>query len=174
MPLGTGAATAITATTKLFNSVGGLGPAIADGTTLTVNGKTVTFKASDPPTAAGLLAGSGVLGNIVTDTSGNSTIYMGTSNTYTSATVGDVLTAIDLASGVKTATIANGIATFAANGTPSQLSAGAVTLQTSTGADLSITGPADFLNSLQLTSSTGPGPATITATRTTSAAPSAR
>ncbi|MBI5129144.1 MAG: DUF1522 domain-containing protein [Rhodopseudomonas palustris] len=169
VPLGTGAATAITATTKLFNSVGGLGPAIADGTTLTVNGKTVTFKASDPPSAAGLLAGSGVLGNIVTDTSGNSTIYMGTSNTYTSATVGDVLTAIDLASGVKSATIANGIATFAANGTPSQLSAGAVTLQTSTGADLRITGPADFLNSLQLTGSTGPGPATLTATRSTGA-----
>ncbi|MFC0241607.1 DUF1522 domain-containing protein [Rhodopseudomonas telluris] len=167
--LGTGAATAITATTKLFNSVGGLGPAIADGTTLTVNGKSVVFKSSDPPSAAGLLAGSGVLGNIVTDTSGNSTIYMGTSNTFTSATVGDVLTAIDLASGVKTATISGGVATFSANGTPSQLNSGVVTLQTSTGADLSITGPADFLNSLRLTSSTGPGPATITATRTTSA-----
>ncbi|WP_322518087.1 DUF1522 domain-containing protein [Rhodopseudomonas palustris] len=170
VPLGTGAATPITATTKLFNTVGGLGPAIADGTTLTVNGKSVTFKASDPPSAAGLLVGSGVLGNIVTDTSGNSTIYMGTSNTYTSATVGDVLTAIDLASGVKSATIANGVATFAANGTPSQISAGgAVTLQTSTGADLSITGPADFLSSLNLTASTGPGPATLTATRSTGA-----
>ncbi|MGO3932921.1 DUF1522 domain-containing protein [Rhodopseudomonas pseudopalustris] len=168
VPLGTGAASPITATTKLFNTVGGLGPAIADGTTLTVNGKSVTFKASEPPSAAGLLAGSGVLGNIVTDTSGNSTIYMGTSNTFTSATVGDVLTAIDLASGVKSATIANGVATFTANGTTSQISAGgAVTLQTSTGADLSITGPADFLKSLNLTASTGPGPATLNATRST-------
>ncbi|MCG6204500.1 DUF1522 domain-containing protein [Rhodopseudomonas sp. HC1] len=170
--LNTGATSAITATTKLFNTVGGLQTgAIADGTTLNVNGKSIVFKASDPPNAAGLLAGSGVLGNIVTDTSGNSTIYMGTSNAYTSATVGDVLTAIDLASGVKTATIAGGVATFATNGTPSQISgSGVVTLQTSTGADLSITGPADFLNTLKLTGSTGPGPATVTATRTTSAA----
>ena len=168
VPLGSAAATAITTSTKLFNSVGGLGTAIADGTSLTVNGKTITFKASDPPTAAGLLAGSGVLGNIVTDTAGNSTIYLGTSNTYTPATVGDVLTAIDLASGVKSASIAAGVATFTANGTASSISgAGVVTLQTSSGADLSVTGPADFLNSLRLTTSTGPGPTTIDVMRIT-------
>jgi hypothetical protein len=169
VPLGNSGANPMTTNTKLFNTVGGLSTtAIADGTTLNVNGKTVVFKASDPPTPAGLLAGSGVLGNIVTDSSGNSTIYLGTSTTYTPASVGDVLTAIDLASGVKSASIANGIATFTANGTPSSIAAGAITLRTSTGADLSITGPADFLNKLSLSSSTGPGPTTINAVRTTS------
>jgi len=167
--LGSAAATGITASTKLFNTVGGLGAAIADGTTLTVNGKTITFKASDPPSAAGLLAGSGVLGNIVADSSGNSTIYLGTSNTFTSATVGDVLTAVDLASGVKSASITSGVATFTANTTPSSITGGTVTLNTSTGADLHITGPADFLNSLHLTTSTGPGPTTLDVPRTTSA-----
>ncbi|MFZ5739052.1 MAG: DUF1522 domain-containing protein [Pseudomonadota bacterium] len=170
VPLGSAAATAINASTKLFNSVGGLGAAIADGTTLTVNGKTITFKASDPPSPSGLLVGSGVLGNIVADSQGNSTIYLGTSNTFTNATVGDVLTAIDLASGVKSATIAGGVATFAANGTPSSISTGGVvTLNSSTGADLHVTGPADFLKSLNLTTSTGSGPTTIDVPRITGA-----
>ncbi|MGX7742672.1 DUF1522 domain-containing protein [Rhodopseudomonas parapalustris] len=170
VPLGSAGATAINASTKLFNSVGGLGSPIADGTTLTVNGKSITFKASDPPSPAGLLAGSGVLGNIVADSQGNSTIYLGTSNTFTSATVGDVLTAIDLASGVKSASVNAGIATFSANGTPSSISTGGVvTLNSSTGADLHITGPADFLASLNLTTSSGLGPTTIDIPRITSA-----
>ncbi|OPF92664.1 DUF1522 domain-containing protein [Rhodopseudomonas palustris] len=168
--LGTGASAPITASTKLFNTVGGLGAAIADGTTLTVNGKTITFKASDPPSPAGLLVGSGVLGNIVADSQGNSTIYLGTSNTFTNATVGDVLTSIDLASGVKSATISGGIATFTANGTASSISgAGVVTLNSSTGADLHVTGPADFLKSLNLTTSTGSGPTTLDVPRITGA-----
>uniref|UniRef100_Q07RF9 Flagellin n=1 Tax=Rhodopseudomonas palustris (strain BisA53) TaxID=316055 RepID=Q07RF9_RHOP5 len=161
----------MTTNTKLFNTVGGLSTTpIADGTTLTVNGKTVTFKASDPPTPAGLLAGSGVLGNIVTDSSNNSTIYLGTSNTYTPATVGDIMTAIDVASGVKSVSIANGIATYTSNGSPSSITGGALTLRTSTGADLNINGPADLLNQLSLTASTGPGPTTISQPRITSGA----
>jgi flagellin len=50
-----GAATtnaSITTSTKLFNTVGGLSTtAISDGTTLTVSGKTITFKAEAPPAA---------------------------------------------------------------------------------------------------------------------------
>jgi len=48
-----------------------------------------------------------VSGNVVTDGSGNSTVYLNAATT-----VGDVLTAFDLASGVKTAAIASGAATL--------------------------------------------------------------
>ena len=103
-------------TTQLFNTNGGLtATAIADGTTLSVNGKTITFKTADAPAAASMPAGSGVLGNVATDGNGNSTIYLGNQTNFTNATVGDLLTAIDLANGVKSATIANGVATIATN-----------------------------------------------------------
>src|SRR3954447_12496483 len=62
--LATGATTNITANTRLFNTVGGLSTtAIADGTTLTVNVKSITFKASAVPAATDVPSGSGVLGN---------------------------------------------------------------------------------------------------------------
>jgi flagellin len=172
-----GASTAaISANSLLFSPLNGSPAlsttAITDGTVLNVNGKTITFKASAAPAAASLPAGSGVLGNIVADSSGNSTIYLGTSSTTTSATLGDVLTAIDLASGVKSATnTAGGVASFATNSgqTASSVSGGgAVTLNSSTGADLSVTGAADFLKSLGLTTATGGGAATVVAARTTS------
>jgi flagellin len=164
----------LTATTKLFGLSGTptlSQTGITDGTTLTVNGKTITFKAAAAPAAASVPAGSGVLGNIVADANGNSTIYLGTSSTTTTATVGDVLTAIDLASGVKSTANASGIATFSTNSgqTASAVSANVVTLRSSTGADLSVTGSADFLNSIGLTTATGGGDATVGATRTTSA-----
>ena len=54
--------------------------------------------------------------------------------------------------------------------TPSSVSGGgAVVLKSSTGADLSVTGNADFLKELGLTTATGGGNATVTANRTTSA-----
>jgi flagellin len=165
----------LAATTKLFAPLGGtaaLGQtAIADGTVLTVNGKTITFKASAAPAAAGVPAGSGVLGNIVADTAGNSTIYLGSSSTTTTATLADVLTAIDLASGVKSNAVTSGVAAFSTNAgqTASSVSGGAVTLKSSTGADLSVTGAADFLKSLGLTTATGGGNTTVGAVRTTSA-----
>jgi flagellin len=172
---GTATTGTLAATTKLFAPVGGtaaLGQtAIADGTVLSVNGKTITFKASAAPAAAGVPAGSGVLGNIVADTAGNSTIYLGTSSTTTTATLGDVLTAIDLASGVKSNAVTSGVAAFSTNSgqTASSVSGGAVTLKSSTGADLSVTGAADFLKSLGLTTATGGGNTTVGAVRTTSA-----
>jgi flagellin len=142
-----------------------------DGQTLTVNGKTITFKSGSAPAGTALPAGSGVLGNIVTDGNGNSSVYLGTTGTPT-GTVGDLLTAIDLASGVQKAVIntATGVAAFSnASGTNGAIAAGVATLTTGTGADLSITGKADLLKALGLTTSVGGGNATVTKARTTSA-----
>ncbi len=168
----TSAAAAITANTQLFNSHGGLSTtAIADGTQLTVNGKTITFKTSDAPQGNNIATGTGVLGRIGTDGNGNSTIYLGNQDKFTNATVGDVLTAIDLANGVKSASISNGVATISnsSDQTPSSIDAsGVVTIKSSTGADLNLTGPTDLLANLNLTTAGGSGPLTLTKQRTTS------
>ena len=140
-----------------------------DGQTLTVNGNTITFKSGSAPAGTALPAGSGVLGNIVTDGNGNSSVYLGTTGTP-AGTVGDLLTAIDLASGVQKAVIntTTGVAAFSnSSGTNAAIAGGIVTLTTGTGADLSITGEADLLNALKLTTSVGGGDATVTRARTT-------
>ena len=140
-----------------------------DGQTLTVNGHTITFKSGSAPAGTALPAGSGVLGNIVTDGNGNSSVYLGTTGTPL-GTVGDLLTAIDLASGVQKAVIntTNGTAAISnSSGTNAAIAGGIVTLTTGTGADLSITGEADLLNALKLTTSVGGGNATVTRARTT-------
>ncbi|UYO56082.1 DUF1522 domain-containing protein [Rhodopseudomonas palustris] len=160
----------VAAATQLFNSHGGLSStAIADGTTLSVNGKTITFKTSDAPQGNNIASGTGVLGRIGTDGNGNSTIYLGNQSNFTNATVGDVLTAIDLANGVKSASISNGVATIStsAGQTPSSVSGGIVTINSSSGADLNLTGPTDLLKNLGLTTATGSGPLTLTKQRTT-------
>src|SRR4051794_21391659 len=141
----------------------------ADGDTVTVNGKTITFRSGAAPASTAVPSGSGVSGNLVTDGSGNTTVYLAT------ATVNDLLSAIDLASGVKTVSITAGAATIAvSNSQPgaavSTAAGGAVTLKSSTGADLSVTGKADLLKALGLTTSTGAGNATVNVARTTSAA----
>jgi len=136
-----------------------------DGETLTVNGKTITFKSGTVPAAAAAPAGSGVSGNIVTDGNGNSTIYFGTTATPT-ATVADLTNAIDLASGVQKAVISAGAATLSnSSGTNAAIAGGVLTLNTGTGADLSITGRADLLKSLGLTASVGSGDVTVTQQR---------
>ncbi|MGY3391814.1 flagellin [Bradyrhizobium sp. USDA 3311] len=161
------------ATTLLGTTASGkLTTAPTDGDTLTVNGKTITFRTGTAPASSAVPSGSGVSGHLVTDGSGNTTIYLGdTATTSTLATVGDILAAIDLASGVKTSTISAGAATIgaASGASPSTAAAGVVTLKSSAGADLSVTGKADFLFELGLTGATGGGNATVTATRTTSA-----
>src|SRR3984893_16631118 len=87
---------------------------IATGDTLTVDGHVITFKTGAAPAANTLPAGSGVLGNIVTDGNGNSSVYLNAG----AATVNDLLTAVDLATGVKTASnSAGGVATITASGT---------------------------------------------------------
>ncbi|MDA9421889.1 DUF1522 domain-containing protein, partial [Bradyrhizobium sp. CCBAU 53380] len=62
-----------------------------------------------------------------------------------------------------------GVATIgvASGATASSIAAGIATIKSSTGADLSITGKADFLKGLGLTSATGSGNATLNVTRTT-------
>ncbi|TWB01858.1 DUF1522 domain-containing protein [Bradyrhizobium stylosanthis] len=147
----------------------------SDGDTLTVNGKTITFRAGVAPASTAVPTGSGLSanGHLVTDGSGNTTVYLGSTGTAsTLATADDLLTAIDLASGVDTASITAGAATItnSVNQTPSSIAGtGKVTLQSSTGADLSVTGKADLLNALGLTSAVGGGNATINVARTTSA-----
>ncbi|MFT4279097.1 MAG: DUF1522 domain-containing protein [Rhodopseudomonas sp.] len=161
----------ISASTQLFNTNGGLTTtAIADGTTLSVNGKTITFKTSDAPQGNNIPSGTGVLGRIGTDGNGNSTIYLGDQSKFTNATVGDLLTAIDLANGVKAASISNGVATISTNSgqTASDVSGGITTIRSSTGADLNVTAFTDLFKNLGLTTSSGTGPLTLTKQRTTS------
>src|SRR5450755_2781631 len=145
----------------------------ADGDTLTVNGKTITFRAGSAPATPP--SGSGVSGNIVTDGIGDSTIYLGTTGAPL-AKVNDLLTAIDLASGVQSAAIANGAASITQSGsvgpvgtlqTLSAIAGGKVTLESSTGADLSVTGKADLLKALGLSGATGAGNATVNVARAT-------
>ncbi len=109
---------AITAGTLLNNTGGGapgLGTAtVADGDSFTVNGKTITFKAGAAPLAAAAPTGYGIdagAASVATDGNGNSLIYIGASSTTSTATVGDVLRAIDLASGVRSSVVASGVAT---------------------------------------------------------------
>jgi flagellin len=141
----------------------------ADGDTMTVNGNTITFRAGPPPALAAVPVGSGIVppGNVVTDGSGNSTVYLGTSGTPL-ATVSDLTTAIDLASGVQHAVNTSGTAVLTnTSGTPAAIAAGVLTLTTSTGSDLSINGKADLIKQLGLSTANGPGNVTITKPRTT-------
>jgi flagellin-like hook-associated protein FlgL len=170
----------ITGATKLYGpgaaGVAGLTTQAAssfqDGDVFTVNGKTITIKAAALPVVGALSSGQSLAGNVVTDGTGNSTLYLGDPATTNSvASVLDLTTAIDLASGrqyVTAVSATTGIATLA--GTASTTAAGITTLSSSTGADLSITGKADSLKALNLTTAVGAGATTLTAARATSAA----
>ncbi|MDR3662077.1 MAG: DUF1522 domain-containing protein, partial [Mycobacterium sp.] len=130
---------------------------------LVVNGKTITFKAGSAPAAAAVPTGSGVSGNIVTDGSGNSSVYLG------AGTLADVLTAVDLASGVAKTVNTAGAAVITGSTSSINSGTGVLTLNTSTGADLSITGKADLLKELGLTTSVGSGNVNVGIARTTAA-----
>ncbi len=147
--LGSGITTVDATRTTSAATAGNL---IADGSTLNVNGKTITFRNAPTPLAANVASGSGVSGNIVTDGSGNSTVYL------QSATITDTLKAIDIATGVRTVTIASGAATVAtATGqTNSSVNvSGVINLSTGTAADLAITGTGNALSVFGLTGATG-------------------
>src|SRR5215470_5350488 len=170
-----GGTTAISASTVIYGTTAALATAannqFTDGSTLSVNGHTITFKSGAAPAAASAPSGFGVLGNIATDGTGNSIVYLGAGATTASATVGDVLSAIDLASGVASATVTSGVAainTPNSGQTASSIASGVVSLRSSTGADLSVTGKADALKALGLTTATGSGNANVAAFRTTS------
>jgi flagellin len=145
------------------------------GKSITVNGHTITFSATATPVPGSVPVGSGVTGNVVTDGTGNSTVYLGTGTT-SATTVGDVLNAIDLATGVKTAANSGGSATLstAANTSPSSVSAaGELKLSSTAGGTTTITGAADILNFFGLTNATGSTNATAIVNSATSAATSA-
>ncbi|MCS3765960.1 MULTISPECIES: DUF1522 domain-containing protein [Bradyrhizobium] len=175
---GAGGTTALTGAITLIATNGTTATGLAgvaqpaDGDTLTVNGKTITFRSGAAPGATGVPSGSGASGNLVTDGNGNTTVYLGTAGTP-AATVDDLLAAVDLASGVKTVSISSGAATISASfgqgGTVSTVGTSKVTLVSSKGADLSVTGKADLLNALGLSTSVGGGNATVNVNRTTSA-----
>ncbi|MFB9265782.1 DUF1522 domain-containing protein [Bradyrhizobium erythrophlei] len=136
---------------------------IANGDTLTVDGHTITFKTGAPPAAAAVTAGSGVSGNIVTDGAGNSQVYLNAG----AANIGDLLTAVDLATGVKTAAISAGAATIstASGATAASVVGGQLTISTGTTADLSISSSnSTLLASLGI----GNGSATTSLARTPS------
>jgi flagellin len=81
-----------------------LGTLIQAGSSLNIDGHTITFAASLPTTTP---TGSGKVGStLLTDGNGNSTISL------SSGTLADVLKAIDLATGVQTASISSGVATL--------------------------------------------------------------
>jgi hypothetical protein len=135
------------ARTTSSSSVGAL---IEDGSTLNVNGHTITFKNAPTPTASA--SHTGITGNVETDGNGNSTVYL------QKGTVTDVLKAIDLATGVQTAALGVSGATVAtaSGATNSSVGAGGVLkISTGTVADLSITGTGNSLSALGLTGSTG-------------------
>jgi len=129
---------AITTATSLTSAAtsDSIASAISAGDTLTVDGHTITFKTGAPPAAGSVVAGSGVAGNIVTDGNGDSSVFLNGG----AGTVGDLLTAIDLATGVKTDSNAAGVATIglATGATASSITAGAISISTGTAADLSI------------------------------------
>jgi hypothetical protein len=173
---------AISATTVLAaatgaasNALGATVPASLSGQSLTVNGHTITFSATATPATAAVPAGSGELGNVVTDGAGNSIVYIGAATT-SATTVGDVLNAIDFASGVKTAANSGGVATptTATNTTASSVNtAGELAISSTGGGTTTITGSNDLLKFFGLTTATGSTNGTVTVGSATSAATTA-
>ena len=80
---------------------------------------------------------------------------------------GDVLKAVDLASGVAKAVNTAGAAVITGSTSAINAGTGVLTLNSSTGADLSVTGKADLLKELGLTTSVGSGNVTVGKPRTT-------
>ncbi|KMO40736.1 flagellin [Methylobacterium variabile] len=168
---------AITGATTLYGAAGLWADAatskINDGDVLTVNGKSVTFKAAALPQASTMTGTQSQVGNVVTDGSGNSTVYLGTDATTSTATMADLLSAIDIASGARSITgVTGGTATLsaAASAVVTTPVTGTIRLSSSTGSDLNLSGEADILNKLKLSSATGSGAATVSVLRTTTSA----
>jgi len=166
----------VTGSKLIGTGAGNIAASIADGETMTVNGKTITFKQQAVPTGTAIPSGYGIDGGIATNGNGDSIVYLGADAANAVGTVGDLLKAIDIASGVRSAVVdtAAGTATTNANNfgqTPSSVNGSpAIVLKSSTGADLSVSGKADTLKALGLTTALGGGTATVSATRTTSGA----
>jgi flagellin len=160
---------AATTGASLLNGTATAGDAnalVAAGDTFTVNGKTITFAAGDKPASAPAGLTEIAATNLYSDANGNSTVYLGSTQ---KASVNDVLAAIDLASGAQS-NVAGTLTPNAGQTASSVSGGGALILKSSTGADLSITGKADTLKALGLTTSLGAGNVTVGVARTTSVA----
>lgn len=167
----------ITADTFLYNdgsaaSKGGLAAAspFSNGDKLTVNGKSIEFKTgAAPSTLPSGYASVSTTGatNVATDGSGNSIIYIGGDATASAAKVSDVLAAIDLASGVRTATLSGSSYTIAtttnqsASSVTSGSGGGSLQLNSTLAGSLSISGPANALKALGLTGAAGTAQTTV-------------
>src|ERR1700722_1682989 len=133
---------AVTATTSLTAAANSdaISATIANGDTLTVDGHLITFATGAPPTTATVAPDSGVVAsntNVTTDGAGDSTIYLHGG----AASIGDVLEAVDLATGGKTAAISGGAATVTTvtGATPSSVNgSGQLLVQTGTTSDLTL------------------------------------
>jgi len=155
-----------TITAARATSAASLSNLINDGSTLNVNGHTITFKNANAAALGAVPTGSGVSNtNLVNDGAGNSTVFL------QGGTIADVLTAIDLATGTQVAANASGTATIttASGATASTIAAnGTLKLSTGTAADLNITSTGNALSVLGLTGPTGTG-TSFTAARTAGA-----
>jgi flagellin len=133
------AVTAATSLTAAANT-NAISATIANGDTLTVDGHLITFATGAPPTTATVAPDSGVVAsntNVTTDGAGDSTIYLNGG----AASIGDLLEAVDLATGGKTAAISGGAATVTTTtgDTPSSVNgSGQLLVQTGTTSDLTI------------------------------------
>jgi flagellin len=175
-PVAISGSTVLAATTGAASNALSGTDALLVGKSLTVNGHTITFSATAAPATTGVAAGSGLVGSVLTDGSGNSTIYLGTSATSSTATIADVENAIDLASGVQTTTNTSGTAVLAtsANSTNSGVSAaGELKISSSAGGTTTIVGSNDVLNAFGLTNAVGSTNGTVTVSSATSAATTA-
>jgi flagellin-like hook-associated protein FlgL len=140
---------AITGAPTAATTLSSLG--IQNGWSLNVDGKTVSFATGATPAPGTLSSGQSEAGNVVTDGNGNSTVYLG------AGTVGDLLNAIDLATGTQfVASVTGGTATLATatGSTNSAITGGALKISTGTVADLNITS-STALATLGLAGNTG-------------------
>ena len=142
-----------------------LGNLIQDGSTLNVNGKTITFK--NAPTPARLPRPAPASAARRRDRRQRQLDGL----SCRPATIADVLKAIDLATGVQTATtqpVRATLATAYGQTNSSINSSGSLQISTGTNADLSIIGTGNALSALGLTGNTGTATA-FTAGRTAAA-----
>jgi flagellin-like hook-associated protein FlgL len=163
-------ATVTGATSSTLLNDAAITPALANGTTLTVNGKTITINTSDnAPSSATPGSQLSTNGQISTDANGNSTVYLNNKTGTATGTLNDVLNAIDLASG-NAVEDSTGAITASGGGTLSNVASNKLVLNSSTGADLNISGTANVLKALGLTASTGTNTVSLNIARTASAA----
>ncbi|MGO3931322.1 DUF1522 domain-containing protein [Rhodopseudomonas pseudopalustris] len=120
--------------------------------TLSINGKTITFKDAAIPANADYGFGKVGSQNIITDGNGNSTVYL------QGGTIKDVLTAVDIASGAQTAPVSNGAASLAVTAgseASKVLSGGQLQISSGLAGDLKISGTGNALSALGLAGNQG-------------------